>query len=214
MFYDGLFPEADSAWVPTLGDVLKKKSEGAYGFTDVGWDELEVPADCPTVSQRMDSLKVRFEERYFNRMLNSETLERWQVRLQNRFDEVVRRYERAYELYSRYEQDMMDDVLEGEERVITTKNTQGGSDTSKGKVRNIDTPDEAVNASDDYASSRQDTDNTVNYGRTDEGNSTERRTVTGASLVDNINNSIYDWRDLDTEFVKEFENCFMNVFWY
>lgn len=209
---DGFFPEADSAWIPTLGDVLIRQNDPASTeyWNRVGWQNLSVPDDCARVQNRMDTLATRFNERYFNRMLNSETLERWQVRLQNRFDEVVRRYERAYELYETYKEDMLEDVLEGELRTVDNTTTQGGSDTSEN--RNIDTPDEVVNQNENYASSLS--KGKVNYGRIETVNGTERRTVTGSALIDNINNSIYDWRDLDTEFVGEFENLFMNVFWY
>lgn len=209
---DGLFPETDQVWIPTLGDVLiKQQTPGepsVYGT--VGWQALEVPVDCTRVQARMDALKTRFDERYFNRMLNAETLERWQVRLQNRFDEVVRRYERAYELYETYDEQMKEDVLAGETRVVDNTTTDGGSDTSENRA--IDTPDEVVNAGDDYASSLN--SGKVTYGRTQTVKGTEKKTITGSSLIENVNNSIYDWRDIDTEFVKEFENNFLNIFWY
>lgn len=206
------FPLADDPWIPTLGDVLMKQNtaDAPSPYSQVGWNALEVPAECTRVNARMPILKTRFDERYFNRMLNAETLERWQVRLQNRFDEVVMRYERAYEFYETYNTQMKEDVLAGETREVENTTTDSGSDTTEG--RNIDTPDEVVNAGDNYASSLS--RNKVNYGRSQTVKGTERTTVTGSSLIENINNSIYDWRDLDTEFVKEFENNFINIFWY
>ena len=162
----------------------------------------------------MAELKIRFDERYANRMLNSETLERWQVRLQNRFDEKVHVYERAYKLYQQYEQDMLDDVVQGEKITVTGTTQQGGSDTSTVEARNIDTPDEVINADDNYASSLSKNQGTTQYGRKDTVDSTTTRIVTGQALVEGINNAIYSWRDLDTEFVKEFENNFLNVYWY
>lgn len=213
------FGDADRPWLPELIDIEAKKSgpEGDY-YSRFGWENLEVPADCPNVTTRMRELKVRFDERYANRMLNAETLERWQIRLQNRFDEKVHIYERAYELYGRYEQDMLSDVMQGEKTVVTGTNIAGGSDTSTANTRNrnIDTPDEAVNADEDYASSLSDgtSSGTTTYGRTDSVNSTTTKTMTGRALVEGINDAIYSWRDLDTEFVKEFENNFLNVMWY
>lgn len=230
------FPEADEAWIPTLGDILNKQSDpDAYPtYSKVGWDALEVPEECAYVNDRMDVLKVRFDERYFNRMLNAETLERWQVRLQNRFDEVVCRYDRAYSLYNRYQEDMDSDVLPGETYERTEEEThsgkdtrtvsvkQGGSDSSEG--RNVDTPDSVVNADDNYADSLS--KNKVTYGRTDDSTDEtsyghkvshtvkDTRTVTGKDLMLNVNSSIDDWRDIDTEFVREFENNFLNIFWY
>ena len=212
---NGLFPEADEAWLPTYLDVQMK-------YPTFGWQSLVVDEDCPNVQSRMLTLQTRFEERYANRMISSETLQRWQVRLQNRFDEVVRRYERAYGLYSRYQEDMDADVLPGEtykeNETVKSDTKQGGTDSSESENRNIDTPDSIINQNPNYADSLTNGKSTVTYGRTDEGNSTRdltrTRTLTGQDLMLNINGSIDGWRDIDTYFVGEFENLFMNVWWY
>ena len=205
MMYD--FGDAELPWIPKLIDVenFKVNSEDPAYWQRFGWEALEVPQDCSYVIQRMTTLKTRFDERYANRMLNSETMERWQVRLQNRFDEVVRRYDRMYELYQRYDSDMKDDIISGEKTV---------TDSSSGFVRNIDTPDEKVNADTGYAGSRTNSNATNTYGRKDTLNSTVTHTMTGKGVVDSINDSVMSWKDIDTEFVKEFENLFMNVLWY
>ena len=214
MMYD--FGDAELPWIPKLIDVenFKVNSDDPDYWQRFGWETLEVPGDCTFVSGRMDALKVRFDERYANRMLNSETMERWQVRLQNRFDEVVQRYNRMYELYQRYDQDMKEDILSGDKTVTTSKSQAGGSDTSTGTGRNIDTPDENVNNITGYAGSRTDSKATNTYGRTDSFDPTVTRTVTGKGVVDSVNDSVMSWRDIDTEFVKEFENLFLNVLWY
>lgn len=212
---DGSFPSADMAWTPTYIEVLNE-------YPQFGWSALQVDDDCPIVQSRMEQLDIRFTERFANRMLGSETLIRWQVRLQNRFDEVVRRYERGYGLYSTYQTDMDKDVLPGEmyseTESVKTDTKQGGSDSSTSKTRNIDTPDEVINANADYASSLTDSTGSVQYGRTDNGTSertlNRTRTLTGQDLMLNINGSINNWMDIDTAFVAEFENLFMNVWWY
>lgn len=206
----------DEVWLPQLVEIetWKTDSDDPDYWKQFGWENLEVPDDCPTVAGRMAQLKMRFDERYAYRMLNSETMERWQVRLQNRFDENVRRYERAYTMYSRYETDMMDDVLEGERIVTESSVKQGGSDSTDTTTRNIDTPDEAVNQDENYASNLSHVNGKVTYGRSDTGRTETVRTVTGKSLVDSVNDSMDRWRDVDTGFVKEFENLFLNIFWY
>ena len=210
------FGDAELPWIPKLIDVenFKVNSDDPEYWQRFGWETLEVPEDCVLVRERMGTLKVRFDERYANRMLNSETMERWQVRLQNRFDEVVKRYDRMYELYVRYDQDMKEDILSGDKTVTTSKSQAGGSDTSTGTGRNIDTPDENVNNITGYAGSRTDSKATNTYGRTDSFDSTVTRTMTGKGVVDSINDSVMSWKDIDTEFVKEFENLFLNVLWY
>lgn len=212
---NGLFPEADEAWLPTYLDIRMK-------YPTFGWQSLDVDTDCPLVISRFDILQTRFEERYANRMISSETLQRWQVRLQNRFDEVVHRYERAYNLYARYQEDMDADVLPGEtyteKETLKSDTKQGGSDSSESENRNIDTPDSIINQNQNYADSLTKGKSTVTYGRTDEGNSTRdltrKRTLTGQDLMMNINGSIDGWRDIDTWFVAEFENLFLNIWWY
>ena len=210
------FGDAELPWIPKLIDVenFKVNSDDPEYWQRFGWETLEVPGDCTLVRERMGNLKVRFDERYANRMLNSETMERWQVRLQNRFDEVVKRYDRMYELYQRYDQDMKEDILSGDKTVTTSKSQAGGSDTSIGTGSNIDTPDENVNNITGYAGSRTDSKATNTYGRTDSFDSTVTRTMTGKGVVDSINDSVMSWKDIDTEFVKEFENLFLNVLWY
>ena len=210
------FGDAELPWLPKLCDVenFKVNSDDPAYWQRFGWEALEVPGECTFVRERMDALKTRFDQQYFDRKLNSETMEVWQVRLQRRFDEVVRRYDRMYELYQRYDQDMKEDIISGEKTVTESKAQAGGSDTSEGTGRNIDTPDEQVNSTEGYAGSRSDSKATNTYGRTDTLNSTVTHTMTGKGVVDSINDSVMSWRDIDTEFVKEFENNFLNVFWY
>lgn len=208
---DFTFSDAELPWLPTLGDVeyFKVDSDDPTYWQRFGWEALDVPGEATFVKERMDQLKIRFDERYANRMLNSETMERWQIRLQNRFDEVVKRYDRLYELYQRYDQDMKDDIIEGEKTVTHATSSAGGTDSSTG--RNIDTPDENVNDIAGYAGSRSTSQ--TDYGRTDTTNATVERVLTGLRVVDSVNTSCQNWLDIDTEFVKEFENCFLNIFW-
>lgn len=252
-------------WFPTLAWLINHKENydgsGSIDFRKYGWDALVVPDDCIYVKSRMSTLEVRFNQRYMMRLLSQETLENWQIRLQNRFDELVHTMERAYSIYAEHETSM-DRVLPGETTETegsstdsgsnsrtgsgtsnstgsgTSGNTQGGSDSSTAQGINSDTPDTAINTSVNYAGSTTKQDNTVNYGKTengtysDTGNSeysntdttnygkktdiTGKTTVvkTGADIVANINKSIDEYRDLDTMFVAGFENNFLNIFWY
>ena len=206
-----VFSDAELPWLPTLGDVeyFKVNSDDPDYWKRFGWEALDVPGEATFVKERMDQLKIRFDERYANRMLNAETMERWQIRLQNRFDEIVRRYNRLYELYVRYDEDMRNDIIEGEKTVTRGTVSSGGKDSSTG--RNIDTPDENVNDISGYAGSRSTSE--TNYGRTDTTDVTVDRTLTGMRIVDSINNSTANWLDIDTEFVKDFENLFLNILW-
>ncbi len=231
---DGYFPDPDQPWVPTLLDVETFKANEPDGspidWRRFGWSALDVPEDCTHVIARFDILGERFLQRYAKRMLNQETMELWQNRLQNRFDEVVRMYERAYTLYEQNQNAMMSDVLPGSKRTYDAQDTDGGSDSAtskdstsnKSKSKRSDTPDSTINESDDYAgslgidestASRENT-STTNYGRTTKRTGTDTLTLTGAQIMDSVNTSIDGWRDIDTSFIGAFENNFMNIWWY
>ena len=193
-----MFPlnDAFEPWIPTLQDLEYRKTlpDTAPYYSKFGWDQLVVPDDCPHVSARMNDLKITFEQRYGFRMINQETLERWQIKLQAKFDELVHIYERAYVLYEKYEDEMLDDMLGGEK--ITRDTAADGSQ--------VNTPDYATNASEDYADNRS-------RSKINEIITTIR---TGDGLVDSVNAGYQRWVDIDQSFIAEFENNFLNIFWY
>lgn len=228
------FYDADCPWVPTLLDVERMKASEPDGspidWRRFGWSALDVPANCEHVVARFDTLGERFLERYAYRMLNAETMEKWQVRLQNRFDEVVDMYERAYQLYEDNKEAMMNDVLPGTKREFEVTDTNSGSDnetssgknTGKSKSKFSDTPDSLINDSDNYAGSLSKVDNDYttsgtnkkDYGRVISRKGKDVTINTGGELVDAVNHSIEGWKDIDTAFIASFENIFMNIWWY
>lgn len=206
--------DAFKSWIPTLQDLEVRKQDpdptiAAY-YQRFGWENIEVPADCPRVAARMSDLKIIFEERYAFRMINSETPERWQIRLQNRFDRFVRVYEHAYELYETYQADLVDDVRAGEVR--TWSRTYSDSQSSSGSGSEVDTPDAAVNAGDNYADRRTKTTESGSSSGTD--SISETKIKTGESLVTSINEGFRKYVDIDQDFIGQFEDSFLNLFWY
>lgn len=229
------FYGADSPWVPTLLEIETNKADepdgSAVNWQRYGWSALYIDEiEYPHVNARMAQLQERFNQRYAFRMLNQETLERWQIRLQNKFDECVARYDRAYELYEQYQNELKNDVLKGKKTVTeqtvgvegTDESQLSGSDTNSGKNKYSDTPDSSINDSDNYAGSITKQDYTQTYGKKDskttkqdtKNNATVTETETGGVLIEALNQAIFDWVDIDTRFVSEFENNFMNVYWY
>ena len=89
---------------------------------------------------------------------------------------------------------MLDDMLGGEK---ITRSTKGDS-------QQINTPDYTTNASEDYADNRS-------RSKVDETISTVR---TGDGLVDSVNAGYQRWVDIDQALIAEFENNFLNIFWY
>lgn len=236
-------------WLPRYVDILTKKAEGDPDYADIGFTELEVDAALTLLTARFQTLNIRFEERYAFRRISAETLERWQVRLQNKMDEIAKRYEFAYGLMAEYEAELPEDALDGWKETETVDddlsgtdslgmtgtdtNVASGTDSTDDDVtaRTIDTPDSAANASDSYADAREDSqrDISTTYGRTDtrtldRTNATTYgkqrdlsrqivHVITGNTL-EKLNANIRTYQDIDTLFVAEFENLFLNVFDY
>lgn len=230
-----MFPTADAPWVPTLLEIeMNKANEDDGSRTDwrkYGWSALYLnEKDCPFVTQRWTELEARFINRYAYRMINQETLERWQTRLQNRFDEVVNRYERAYRLYEEYKDTLDENVMKGKRTTIdhtisdTGMNSEKytGSDTNSGKNKYSDTPDSDINESDNYAGSVQIQNYTQTYGRNKDttinqdssGHVLKKEYESGPDAMDSFIKNIRSYVDIDTAFIAEFENNFMNVYWY
>lgn len=205
-------------WLPTYEQVLIDWYDPTTQKYLYGFPALEIDAQqFPIISARKDEIAMRFYERYATRMLNQETMKRWQLRLQNRFDEVAPEYERAFRLYDRYKTEMEDDMLEGYKMESKGSAQNSGKDTNKNKVnnRNIDTPDKAINHDKNYADSLSETEaeNEMNYGLKSDTSGETKYTRTGGYIIENLNKSIYEYRDIDTEFVKSFENNFLNILW-
>lgn len=210
---DMYFPEAESPWIPTLLDIEHRKSNDVPGYADIGLDQVVVSPEHERMVAAWSRLVERFNTRYAYRMINSETLQRWQVRLQNRTDEIIDEYERAYRLFETYAQEM-DSPIEG--WVDTAKDTNSGSDsmTSAGSSKTADTPDTSFNVEDDFGSSvtKTDASGSTTYGRVLDRTATRR--ITGLGNLDSVISSFRSWVDLDTAFVEEYENLFLNIFWY
>lgn len=208
--------DAYASWLPTLQDIEVRKEDVEVGeyYKKFGWDQLVVPDDCPIIAGRMGNLKILFDQKYAFRMINSETLEQWQIRLQARFDRYAHIYERAYTLYSTYDQELIDDMLGGEIRTITRSGTETGTGSESGDVRNVNTPDAATNADDRYADSRSKSSGTSSTSVTTSESVTDKKVKTGDGLIDSINSGFRKFIDIDQDFIRQFEDSFLNLFWY
>ena len=266
-------------WLPQYIDLVKRKEDGDPNYQNVGFDALDVDSSLENIDDRWEVLEQRFTERYAFRRISAETLTRWQVRLQNRFDEIADRYERAYALYAENGAAMMDDILPGWKEIMDRTDKDSGTDTNTrtgsreisyagsremsfegskevsragtetDTKRFADTPDSSTNASDMYADRREESTHAFGAGRKDTESFNQRkdtesfnqrkdtetfnqlkdallhgkttdidytltRTETGAQIIDAVNEAITKWKDLDTQFVAEFENLFLNIFDY
>lgn len=265
-------------WMPMLLEIEYLKEHGTEEeqeyYSKFGFEKLDVSSEFSHITNRLESLRTRFLGRYGHRQLNSETMEYWQVRLQNKMDEIVAIYDRAYALYEQYVSEIDQHPFEGmkttrdgytqasgsdmDSRTIvdeasgSDKTETDGTDTTSGQDtidrentrKEIDTPDTAINASDNYADklTKDDGSDTTRYGkvdtihnedeitygrkdsRTDNGSVTygkkdtlhdeTEQVRTGPFMLTDLNTMINSLKDIDTLVIKEFENNFLNVLWY
>lgn len=97
-----------------------------YGIRACQWE------DYPTLNVFKDVLSDRFDRKYRFRMINGETLERWQSLLEVRFDETAPFFDRAIRMYTATEdgEDLIDGIrrvrsrTEAEDRTRSTDGTE------------------------------------------------------------------------------------------
>lgn len=231
MSYDeSYFHDADAPWMPKLIDILAFKNqtdipEKAEYFGQFGWEQLdygqgegEYDGPYPHIAERWSILTTRFNQRYAYRMLGVETMEHWQNNLQEKFDAMAPRYELAYALFDEHGDQLVDDIVEGEKEDITETNQASGSDssTSTNTGKSWDTPDSSINAQANYANSVSTSDGggSVTYGRKDTHNIARTKLITGKGILTNINETVRNFKDVDTMFINEFDSLFLSVYWY
>lgn len=218
MEYNGLFPEPDQPWVPTLLDVERMKAaepdDSPVDWRRFGWSALEVPESAGHVVARFDILGTKFLQRYANRMLNQETMEMWQTKLQSRFDEVVDKYERAYALYEMNETGMLNDSATGRKAIVTAVGEGSMSSSDTDERRYSDTPDQVINDNDNYAGNITKGKSSRTGTSSNNSSSESEEKLTGDALIRSVNDNINGWMSIDTAFIASFENNFMNIWWY
>lgn len=207
-----------STYAPRYIDVLhyrqSEDDEEAEYWSQFGFDKLTVPQTATYVNSGWERLTRRFNQRYYFRRIGNETMERWQIRLQNRFDEIVDEMDRAYKLYATTEQ--IDEVVAGTKttyghtRTSTSASLSGGSN----EVKNINTPDSEVNSNPDYADAltKAQSSSSSNSNASEGMTGSDRAEVLGPEVLAGVNKSIRDWTDIDTLFIEQFENLFLNIF--
>lgn len=145
-----------------------KKTWPDYGIRACQWE------DYPTLDVFKTTLSDRFDRKYRFRMINGETLERWQSLLESRFDEVAPFFDRAIRMYTATEdgEDLIDGIrrvrerheAEDREKALDGTETQTGetsgttgstsSETMPGRTLSGTTSDdrsESVTTSEDVA---------------------------------------------------------------
>lgn len=209
----------DGGWSPKLIEVEKWKSEpgdvGNY-WRQFGWNQLEVPDDCPQVAMRMIDLGTHFLDRYAFRRLGRETMEEWQIALQYKFDMFVYKYERAYALYEAHATQIAQPIKqETTARTYEDHTTGEATGSANSTNKSADTPDTSINMADNWGDRVDKATNESTSNQTGSGNGTENITHKyEGDAVARLNSNIENWMNIDKEFLERFEDLFLNVFDY
>ena len=182
-------------------------TDKAY-WNQFGIDQVELPVDTPLVHAMWDRICLRVNEAYYDRFLGGETLEQWQRRLQVITDRIIPRYERNFRIYKDNKI-----KLETELGIAQTTEYLDVKDTFSADTENkvSDTPDTAINVDQNYAGSV--TKGTSRNSNTKTG--AVRTTTTGrGGLVDQLNDNMDAWRDLESDLVGEYAKAFLSVIWF
>lgn len=177
-------------------------------WSQFGIDQVELPVDTPLVHAMWDRICLRVNEAYYDRFLGGETLEQWQRRLQVITDRIIPRYERNFRIYANNKV-----KLETELGIAQTTEYLDVKDTFNADTENkvSETPDTAINVNQNYAGSV--TKGTAKNSNTKTG--AVRTTTTGrGGLVDQLNDNMDAWRDLESDLVGEYAKAFLSCIWF
>lgn len=208
------------ATTPTLMEINWLKVHGSEEeqeyFSQFGFEMLEVDASrFPKILSHIPELLIRFNQRYAERHINKETMELWQNSLQNRMDEILPKYEAIYDTYNA---EAFALIAPGSKVTVSTEAQQSGKDkvTNDTATKEIDTPDSAINHSDDYADryTKQAGTDEKEYGRKDTVDSSRHLQLSGEEAVRSMNAALRELTEIDTMLISEFENNFINLFDY
>lgn len=204
---------SDDTELFTLSDLIHKRAQEHPPTTDVYWsrfgiEHVELPDNTPLVHAMWDRICLRVNEAYYDRFLGGETLEQWQRRLQVITDRIIPRYERNFRIYKDNK-----DQLEKSLGMTQTTEYLDVKDVSSSDSENrvSDTPDTEINEDDRYA------------GSIAKGTSGSTNTKTGAvkttmtptgGLIQQLNDNMDAWRDLESDLVGEYAKAFLSVIRY
>ena len=180
------------------------------GLVSCDWDETKYPFLC----EHKDILVSRFTEHYMFREIGQETPVRWQLFVKARFNEIAEHYNHAYKVFKENNVDKLGTgyvIVDSLDRASTSKldSTNEFSGTEKYK----DTP---ITGTIGNPTSETNSESNTTYGSEGKDTQTDKRVTTKTNhddtMIRELNYLSDYYKTINNEFIKEFENQFMQIF--
>lgn len=180
------------------------------GLESCDWNETLYPFLC----QHKEILINRFKENYMFREIGQETPVRWQLFVKARFNEIAEKYNHSYKVFTENNVDEIGigyKITDTLDRATTSKMDSTNKFDSTDKFK--DTP---IAGSIGNPTTEENSNSNTVYGST--GNDTQNDTRTTEKvthddvLIKELNYLSDYFKTINNEFIKEFENQFMQIF--
>lgn len=199
---------------PFFTDYLwKAQINRNVGLEFIDWKEDRYTYLAP----HKDAIIEAFNLQYKYRELGTETEERFNDNLQITFNRIADRYNHAYKVTEENDVDKLGTgytYIEIRNRTLNSTGTSSTEESVDSKYK--DTPATSTSTLNNPTNQNlQDRDGTTEAttNETEEHNISRDNTKHDQEMIVELSQLIDRYRQIDVEFVDEFENCFMGIFY-
>lgn len=190
---------------------VQEEVPNTVGIEYIDWNETKYTY---LANHKTDIINL-FNQHFKFREIGSETYSRFQDMLQSRFNEVSDKYNHAYKVTSENDVDKLGTGYQYDEtrnRIIHGEASGTNNETRDSKYK--DTPSNSAstinNPTNQNVDDREGT-STAENDETQDDTVHQEKTVHDKEMIVELSELIDRYRQLDIEFVYEFENCFMGL---
>lgn len=198
---------------PFFTDYLHSAQEdGEVGIEYIDWNETEYTY----LAENKSKLIAMFNQEFAYRELGSETEERFQHMLQNKYNMIADKYNHAYKVVDEIDIDTLGTgykYTENRSRILDTTADSNGTENRDNKFK--DTPSSGTSTLNNPTEQTLDDRSTTNHltgNENQQDDITQNKETHDRQRVIELSELIDRYRQIDAEFVNEFNECFMGIF--
>lgn len=198
---------------PFFTDYLwKAQTQVDVGIEFINWNETKYPK----LAEHKEDIISIFNTHYKYRELGAETESRFNDNLQARFNEIADKYNHAYKVTEENDVDRLGTGYTFDElrkRNIESEGTASGNETRDSKYK--DTPSSSTSTINNPTNQNIDNRDNSSTATTKEAQTDEvhqEKIQHDKEMVVELSELIDKYRQLDIEFIYQFENCFIGIF--